>query len=221
MNDDISAILSDPFFITTFNVVQIVGAYDADGLWNSTPTAVSVDGHIQPADGNLENLPEGVLAKDAIAIYTKTPIIAGNDNLERYQIEYKSKSYVVINVEDWSNYGYYKAVAVLKSHIHLATIPANIPSLPYSAPWAVTEVAVDDSASDDEYRIRAAFATISGQVATFSRTVKVTLGTARVFDTDQVTLLAEISGVTLLPNGQVDINTAGYSGKLLYLNYVY
>lgn len=217
-----AAVLNDPFFQVAFSVVTNAGAYDADGLWVETPVQTSVTGHIQPLrDGSneLQNLPEGILAKDCIKVYTQEPITIGLDNVSRYEIVYKSKTYTVCGVYDYRDeYGYVKTIAYLKTHIHTNTLLPLNTTLPAINPSS-TEVAVDSSGTFASYRIRMAYATIVADVAVFNYPPKAITSIATIFQLDMQTIVTEVS-ISINPDGSVSV-PAGYNGLLLKISYEY
>jgi hypothetical protein len=81
-----------------------------------TTTTLSVDACIQPATGKqLQRLPEGLRHAEVIAIWTETELKTAAQGTTQLPdlISYKSASYQVQDVKDYSDSGgFYEALAI-------------------------------------------------------------------------------------------------------------
>lgn len=115
MIDDIAELLEDPDFCKDFVLIITGSTRLENGKLIETETPHNVTGVIQPANANdTRVLEQGDQSKRSIKIYlghevlaaTKTPPKLG-DKIKDNDILYRVASY-----QDWSQYGYSKALAV-------------------------------------------------------------------------------------------------------------
>jgi hypothetical protein len=94
------------------------GAYDPlTGLWTrGVASEFTVDAHVQPATRrDVDLLPEGERAREAIAVYTPAELRTSEValGLEADTLAWSGRTWEVRRLEDWSaQAGYYRAVAV-------------------------------------------------------------------------------------------------------------
>lgn len=115
-NLDVSFLLEDDLFADSFQVVSrsYVVVNGRNQLTESTTRTIK--GSVQPPSPKEVNiLPEGVLINNAIKIYTKEPLIAGDQTSGSYsdKILWKNQKYIVSSiVEDYLHFGMGHNVAV-------------------------------------------------------------------------------------------------------------
>jgi hypothetical protein len=123
---NVSELLTDPDFVQaltgTRETIQIATTGDAAGEAIVTATPLSFSGVAMPLRSakDLELLPEGLRNLDAVIIYTNYQLFDtnGDDGTATPgpaivdTIQYHGKAYKVYVCEAWSEYGYYKAIAV-------------------------------------------------------------------------------------------------------------
>lgn len=117
---DVTRVLSNPLFYTRFDVFR----YDqllVDGVTQiSNPRNYQgVTGVVTAVRGReLERFPEEERLAGAIQIYTKFRLTGGKGATSADEVEWPTKSgvyYIVIQVDDWSEYGkgFVQAICVL------------------------------------------------------------------------------------------------------------
>jgi hypothetical protein len=105
---DVSDVLGDPDFADTFTVLRKSQTISSGGIaTDGTPTTTpNVSGVVQPDRGRaLQRMAEGSTLTDAIKIFTKYALTAGDGAIEADQIVWHGATYVVVNIMDWSGYG--------------------------------------------------------------------------------------------------------------------
>ena len=113
---DVAAdVLNDPdFLIDLTRVREVAGAY-VDGIFNPGGTQeLSFKGSVQPmGSDDFVNYGEGEREEGAQVVYTITELRGSKDttNFDRIK-NLKGANWKVKLVEDWSEYGYYKAMIV-------------------------------------------------------------------------------------------------------------
>ena len=116
---DVSDVLLDPDFATTFTVTRSAAAAGADGNNVVTPSApISVTGVVEPANSNdLRRLPDAESLTGTIAIYTPFALNVLSANTTADIVTWNGRQYTVIDVEDWSQFGagYVRALARMLS----------------------------------------------------------------------------------------------------------
>lgn len=126
---DVSDILYDPDFMTTFSVVRSAVTVDATGRAVAGSTTVSnVYGVVQPASTSaLNRLPEAMRQSGAITIYTTYRLTTGSGPAadgtgasasdDADVVLWGGSQWTVLNTDDWTQFGagYMRATAVLRS----------------------------------------------------------------------------------------------------------
>lgn len=115
---DISEIVSDPLFAQSFIVYRKSGTW-LRGRFTQTEAPINFYGTIEvnnPKD--IMQVPEGDRLTGLISIHTEQPIFTTRNNGDQSgvgssdEVVYKGERYKVVNVSDWDDFGYYKAIAV-------------------------------------------------------------------------------------------------------------
>lgn len=116
--DQGSDTILDSFFVMNASIALDIGAYDANGLWVSTNTVTNVQCHIQPLrnQSDLQNLPDGILAQDCKKIFVNNSTLLSTVNQARPQITYSGRKYTLINIADYSEYGFISGILILNQH---------------------------------------------------------------------------------------------------------
>lgn len=107
---DVTFLLSDPDFATTFDVLPQTQSVNTYGeALNTGQLVTGVVGVVTALDDlNLQRVPEGQLQKGAIQIYTMRLLDAGGQGRTADTIFWPSgadDAYVVVDVSDWSQFG--------------------------------------------------------------------------------------------------------------------
>lgn len=116
---NVSGILTDPRFASSFDVERSVKATGDDGRTKTrTETFPGLVGSVQPADGTqLQRLPDGSNLQGAIAIFTRNRLTNGDrfTFIDADTVLWKGHRYTVLSIKDWTNYGagHVEAVATL------------------------------------------------------------------------------------------------------------
>ena len=118
---NVSEVILSPEFLTTIRVERKEGAWE-NGRYNTKdPIEIDMQGNLQPAgESDMVVTPEGAQIRGDIVAYTLQPL-----NLTQVQpgsntagvsdtVIFNGYRYQVIKVEDWSLYGYYKAICTRK-----------------------------------------------------------------------------------------------------------
>lgn len=111
----IGEVILDPAFLTTITVERKSGRWE-NGRYNAKdPETITIQGNLQPA-GELDivTTPEGNKIQGDIVIYTLEPVfmtkVNGATGGVSDTVLYSGQRYQVIRVEDWSLYGYWRAI---------------------------------------------------------------------------------------------------------------
>lgn len=112
---DVIEMLHDPDFSTEFTFGIAGGYRTVKGEWVETIASAKKAAVIQPASNrDLKYLAEGDELRQAINIWS-TEYLSSTDRLCPQKgdvIGWHDKTYRIVNVEDWSQYGYWKAMAM-------------------------------------------------------------------------------------------------------------
>jgi hypothetical protein len=112
---DVSDIVNDPDFAETFTVHRSSGHYVFGG-WENTTEDLTLWGVIQPAKPeHLDRVPEGDRVTGAIVVFCTDQIYrthAGNNAGISDVIHWQDQHYRVEDVKNWSENGYWEAVAI-------------------------------------------------------------------------------------------------------------
>jgi hypothetical protein len=109
---DVADVLQDPDLAQTLTVRRAVVAVDDNGRAAETPSTLTISGVVAPAtDEQLQRLAEGDRSSETIAVYTATRLTDGDDTHGPDVVAWKGGTYLVKSVWDWSDYGYFEALA--------------------------------------------------------------------------------------------------------------
>jgi hypothetical protein len=114
---DVSDVILDPDFVETFALIRRAETVDEQGMTHVAEQTQGSSGVIQPVTPReRERLPEGDQMSEAVAVYSVTPLSAGDDQEQKPdRIAYHGLVYEIKSVEPWGDdtAGYCKALAVL------------------------------------------------------------------------------------------------------------
>lgn len=127
---NIGELCDDPLFAQSFTLIRNGGSR-VEGHWIESKQYITAYGVIDPMNTKDVTLsPEGNQTKGEITIYSTIPLYTSNETEISYfpvvegsgvtlgtpdEIVYKAQEYKVMSVEDYSDFGYYKAVAIRKA----------------------------------------------------------------------------------------------------------
>ncbi len=117
---DVSKIVVDPRFAQTFTVSRKTGTWNADGEFIETPNDITMIGTISIASAKqIEFIPEGDRVGGEIAIHTIDKLLASRNNDDGTsgtadEILWHDEYYKIYQVNEYSDYGYYFAIAQRK-----------------------------------------------------------------------------------------------------------
>ena len=120
---NVSDLLDDSDFAQTVKVSRYFHGFVREGLRAGEVASGKVDrvvvASVQPIKpSELQALPEGYRTQKLVKLYTQTRVFCEDgdvieDETARDIVDIKGEPFVVKLVEDWSDYGYWKAFAVL------------------------------------------------------------------------------------------------------------
>lgn len=118
---NVSEVILSPEFLTTIRVERKEGAWE-NGRYNTKdPIEIDMQGNLQPAgESDMVVTPEGAQIRGDIVAYTlqslyMTQVQPGSNTAGVSDtVIFNGYRYQVIKVEDWSLYGYYKAICTRK-----------------------------------------------------------------------------------------------------------
>ena len=113
---DVTDILSDPDFATTFDVIRTSEVIDANGRADHIPVVTNaVVGVVLPSGGNLIRQPDGSRHTGAIEIYTTFMLSDGSGSVDFAPADgatvaadivvWNGGQYTVVNSQDYSQFG--------------------------------------------------------------------------------------------------------------------
>lgn len=113
MESTLADLLQDPDLVLPFVILR-----RAEGMVKGrsviTETPEDATGVVQPAMAReLERLPEADRVKSTIAVFTVAPLRVGDEaqGISADGIVWRGDTYTIAAVEDWTQYGFYKALA--------------------------------------------------------------------------------------------------------------
>jgi len=113
---DVSDVLLDPDFCQEFTVTRATETVGTDGRTVASNASILCCGVITPATAEqLERVPEADRSSEIIAVYTSTPLTSGSSTLLPDVVDWKSGTYRVVDVMDWTDYGVGYCVALCAS----------------------------------------------------------------------------------------------------------
>lgn len=110
---DVSDVVNSPDFAEPFTIRRSSGGFVAGG-WAQTTSDIPASGVISIAkDKDLSSLPEGDKVKEAIVVHSTQEIMLTSlaNNRTSDLVIWMGQSYRVLSVANYSNRGYYKAIA--------------------------------------------------------------------------------------------------------------
>lgn len=113
--EDMIELLSDPDFVTDFVLGISVGKRTDGGKWVEGEEYHKKEGVIQPAPSkDTQYLEDGDKNRLAIKIWSCEYLSAADRHAPQLGdiIEWHCERFRIVNVKDWSQYGYWQAVAV-------------------------------------------------------------------------------------------------------------
>lgn len=113
--NDMSDILSDPDFVTDFIVNVASGTRVRGGAWVETLTPYARRGVIQPASPrDTQYLVDGDKSRQVIKIWSSEYLSTSDERVPKLgdKITWHGDEHRIVHVKDWSQYGYWQALAV-------------------------------------------------------------------------------------------------------------
>ena len=110
-----SELLSDPDFVTSFELSISTGRRVRGGEWIESFITETRIGVIQPSSQkDTQYLKEGDKNKLAIRVYSDQSLSASDKNVPKLgdKVKWNNKSYRIASFKDWSQYGYWQALAL-------------------------------------------------------------------------------------------------------------
>lgn len=114
---DVSELLGDPDFFDNYPVLRANRTIDQHGRVQNALAPFTIVACIQPATSQqVEMLPEATrISGGTIAVVTQTRLVALSPSTAGDIVQYKSRNWRVVQIDDWSEWGegYYLAMAQL------------------------------------------------------------------------------------------------------------
>lgn len=116
----IADVVNDPDFAQSFVITRKENGGWYLGRWQDTAVSVPMWGSIQPANPEeLEQIPEADRVTGILTIHSTqpiyetnvTPMFTGRSDI----VNWNNQQYRVLKVYPWSDYGFFKAIAVRMS----------------------------------------------------------------------------------------------------------
>ncbi len=102
----VSELLNDPDFCQSFTITRTSRTVGDYGRVTTSEGKIDATGVIVPPSAKqLDRLPEGDRSHAEIAVYTTTPLTLGESEHSADTIAWHDKTYRVISVQDFSDYG--------------------------------------------------------------------------------------------------------------------
>ena len=112
---DISFLLEDPDFTTTFELLERSVEFVDGEFVAGEPTVTTLHGTVRPtSDKDLEMLPEGDRVNGTTTFWVKGRVSLNINEELAPLLRYKGLTYKAINVLDWSDSGFTKIIGVLQ-----------------------------------------------------------------------------------------------------------
>lgn len=107
---DVTEVLSDPDFVDTFTIVSTARSMASGVPVDAPAPPVLASGVVIPGKSNLRRADDGARLDAYIDIYTQAALTNGyktDDTLSQLAdvVTWRNRSYTVMVIEDWSNYG--------------------------------------------------------------------------------------------------------------------
>lgn len=117
---NVSRIVNNPNFSQSFNVTRSTGAW-VSGRFQSVSEELEFYGSIQPlTTRDIQMLPFGDTITGGIKVYSQEPLhVTRLNDAETAgavsdEITWNNENYKVVQISQYSDYGFYKAIAVRK-----------------------------------------------------------------------------------------------------------
>jgi hypothetical protein len=95
---------------------RLPGTYDENGRWmEGEPTVLDIIAVVQPLKSHeMVRVPEGRRTTGSVKLYSQTRLQTADAKKQRQPDRFcwNGDEYEVLSVDDWSQGGYYKAIAV-------------------------------------------------------------------------------------------------------------
>lgn len=122
MTIQISELISDPDFAQAFTVTRTAGQWVSGVFTNDQPVYIPFIGVIEPMKTqDMLMFPEGDNIRGLVNVYTIEPIYTtrldestGTSGAFSDEITWQGEQYKIIQVQNYSDFGYYKAIAARK-----------------------------------------------------------------------------------------------------------
>lgn len=118
---NIAELVQDPDFQQSFIINRITGDFNNDGIFETTEQQLMFSGVISPRKTrDMKQDPQGDQIEGMIDIYTNDPIyttVLGNVNEDSKlsdEVEWRREKYRITQVENFTDFGYYHAIAIYK-----------------------------------------------------------------------------------------------------------
>lgn len=103
---DVSQILADPDFATSFDVLRNAETVDLTGMRQVVQAGfVGQSGVVVPVRVDIVRFPDSARMMGSIKIYTQFMLIVESPGYAADIINFAGKSYMVASIEDWSQFG--------------------------------------------------------------------------------------------------------------------
>ena len=110
---DVSQLIYDPDFCESFVIRHRRGTWQ-DGAFITNVEEKNVLGIVEPTSGeDLKQLPEADRVGGLMTFYSKETLDLGQEDQLSDEIISRGKVYQLLQVQDWSRHGFYKAIASL------------------------------------------------------------------------------------------------------------
>lgn len=110
---DVSRLLYDADFCEAFVIRHRKGDWQ-DGAFIVNMEEKQVLGIVEPTSGeDLKQLPEADRVGALMTFYSKEPLSLGEEDQVSDEIISRGRIYQLLQVQDWSRHGFYKAIASL------------------------------------------------------------------------------------------------------------
>lgn len=112
---DISFLLLDPDFTTSFQLLEREAVFDGGEFIAGEPIVTTLHGVVRPtSDKDLEMLPEVDRVSGSTTFWVKGKVTLNINEQLPPLLKYKGLTYKATNVQDWTDSGFTKIFAVLQ-----------------------------------------------------------------------------------------------------------
>lgn len=118
-NLQITELITDPDFCQSFTITRLTGSV-VKGDFITTPETFETTGIIRPANTNdIQMVPEGDRVTGMVTVYTSNQLYVTRRNGSNApglsdEITWQGEQYKIIQTANYSDYGYFKSMAVRK-----------------------------------------------------------------------------------------------------------